>query len=401
MADPSGNIEIQLQRSHAGLLCTIRSTRPVHAAAVFVGRTPEETVARLPLLFSVCARAQAAACAAALEQALGVPPSANLHHRREAAIATETLREHLWRILLDWPVVLGEPPMREQMAAVLAVSNRLFARIDPAGDLFRPGIVRAPDASWQPADLLPNLVDLVNRHVFGIAPDVWLNRIDDAACFEHWCRATDTPAARLLRAILDADEGALGHSGVRPLPQIPDAQLIGAMTGSDASDLIARPTWLGQVRETSPFTRSCDSALLKSLVTQYGSGLVPRLAAQLIEVATRFALLAGESTAGPGPDLDPDPDPDPALLTASRIGLGRADAARGLLVHLAQVEQGRISDYRILAPTEWNFHPDGVVAQALSALPPGSETALRRQAALLITAIDPCVAYELRLSSTL
>lgn len=399
MADPSGNIEIQLQRSPDGLVCTIRSTRPVHSAAVFVGRTPEETVTRLPLLFSVCARAQAAACAAALEQALEVASSAGVRHRRAAAIATETVREHLWRILLDWPVVLGELPMREQMAAVLAVSNRLLARIDPAGDLFRPGIEPSPDDSWRPAAGLPDallasLVDLVARHVFGIAPDVWLERIDDAAGFEHWCRATDTPAARLLRSILDADEGALGHSRVTPLPQIPDAQLIDALTGSDASGLIARPTWQGQVCETSPFTRGCDTALLQSLMTRYGSGLLPRLAAQLKEVATRLALLADESTAGPGADSAPTPGD-------RGIGLGRADAARGLLVHLAQVDQGLISDYRILAPTEWNFHPDGVVAQALSSLPLGSETALRRQAALLITAIDPCVAYELRLSSTL
>ncbi|WP_373507775.1 nickel-dependent hydrogenase large subunit, partial [Thiocapsa sp.] len=83
------------------------------------------------------------------------------------------------------------------------------------------------------------------------------------------------------------------------------------------------------------------------------------------------------------------------LASASGIGLGRVFAARGLLAHLVRVEDGRVRDYRILAPTEWNFHPRGVVARALESLPPGPEEQLRRQAELLITAIDPCVAFTL------
>ena len=86
------------------------------------------------------------------------------------------------------------------------------------------------------------------------------------------------------------------------------------------------------------------------------------------------------------------------MMAAAGIGIGRADAARGLLVHLARVERERVTSYRILAPTEWNFHPRGILALSLAALPDAADDVLRRQAELLIMATDPCVAFALALS---
>ena len=79
------------------------------------------------------------------------------------------------------------------------------------------------------------------------------------------------------------------------------------------------------------------------------------------------------------------------------VGVGQVAAARGQLVHRVELgKDNRVTDYRILAPTEWNFHPAGVVSRVLSALR-GSAEQIEQQARLLITAIDPCVGYELRL----
>ncbi|WP_319381231.1 hypothetical protein, partial [Thiomicrorhabdus sp.] len=44
------------------------------------------------------------------------------------------------------------------------------------------------------------------------------------------------------------------------------------------------------------------------------------------------------------------------------------ETARGRLYHLAHVESGKVTDYAICAPTEWNFHPDGVAKQLLNEL---------------------------------
>jgi coenzyme F420-reducing hydrogenase alpha subunit len=67
-------------------------------------------------------------------------------------------------------------------------------------------------------------------------------------------------------------------------------------------------------------------------------------------------------------------------------------------MHRVELADGLVAGYRILAPTEWNFHPAGVVVAGLAGsnlarLPDDAE--LKRRAALYITAVDPCVAYDL------
>ena len=383
MSDPGGSLDIRLTPSSGGLHCTIASTRPVAAASAFSGRTPEETMARLPLLFSICARAQAGACAAAFEQASGVLPSPRIRGRREAAIAAETIREHLWRILLDWPPILGEPPSRDEMAAVLALSNRILARLDPAGDLFSAGVSAASGQTPGLDVLLTDLTDLLTQKVFGVTPEHWLNLIGDPSGFERWCRKTETLAARLLRSLLESGEASLGQTPITALPRLSDEDLIARMSDPGWADFVARPTWEGQPRETSPFTRVHPLPLIEV----YGAGLFVRLAAQLADVATGLRQLS-RSSAGSAAT-------QPRVASGNGIGLGRVFAARGLLAHVVQVEDGRVREYRILAPTEWNFHPRGVVARALESLPSGPEEQLRRQAELLIMAIDPCVAFKL------
>jgi coenzyme F420-reducing hydrogenase alpha subunit len=84
----------------------------------------------------------------------------------------------------------------------------------------------------------------------------------------------------------------------------------------------------------------------------------------------------------------------------ARVGIGFAEAARGLLVHRVSMLDGRVRRYQILAPTEWNFHPQGVVAEGLKAIARAGVTGaeLERLARLYITAVDPCVDYQLSVS---
>ena len=79
-------------------------------------------------------------------------------------------------------------------------------------------------------------------------------------------------------------------------------------------------------------------------------------------------------------------------------GMTQVEAARGRLVHRVEVAAGRVSNYRILAPTEWNFHPKGVLACSLLDLEVDNESSLKQSADLLINAIDPCVGYQLRIN---
>ena len=73
------------------------------------------------------------------------------------------------------------------------------------------------------------------------------------------------------------------------------------------------------------------------------------------------------------------------------------EMARGVLLHWMQVDAGRIGDYRIVAPTEWNFHPQGPALEGLLQLRGGDEQGLREAVALQAMALDPCVQYQLEI----
>ena len=89
----------------------------------------------------------------------------------------------------------------------------------------------------------------------------------------------------------------------------------------------------------------------------------------------------------------------PASPSNGALALGAAQALawcempRGLLLHWVQLDaHDRVQDYRVLAPTEWNFHPAGALARAVAALAPEDTAA----AQLLAAAFDPCVACSVQ-----
>jgi Ni,Fe-hydrogenase I large subunit len=78
-----------------------------------------------------------------------------------------------------------------------------------------------------------------------------------------------------------------------------------------------------------------------------------------------------------------------ALSLGPREAIAYVEMSRGLLVHWVRLRSGSdsaVADYRVLAPTEWNFHPEGALARAIREHRPDDE-ALR----LLLQAFDPCV----------
>jgi Ni,Fe-hydrogenase I large subunit len=67
------------------------------------------------------------------------------------------------------------------------------------------------------------------------------------------------------------------------------------------------------------------------------------------------------------------------------VGRSAVETGRGLLLHEISVADETITDLVIVAPTEWNFHPRGVLAEWLQG---GAEPSLVDAA---IRALDPCV----------
>ncbi len=85
--------------------------------------------------------------------------------------------------------------------------------------------------------------------------------------------------------------------------------------------------------------------------------------------------------------------------SAVPVGAGRGrslvETARGLLMHEIVLDGERIGDYSIVAPTEWNFHPQGPLAGWLVGRDATDRDALRAFVASAVAVLDPCVRWEL------
>jgi len=120
-----------------------------------------------------------------------------------------------------------------------------------------------------------------------------------------------------------------------------------------------------------------------------------RLGARLAE-SVRLALPEGGRSAPAGRAS--------AWLSLGVLPLAHGEAvawvemARGLLIHHVRLDghgnAARVHACHVIAPTEWNFHPDGAVARALEALPATHTDDSRRRLEALMAAYDPCVPFK-------
>ncbi len=398
MTDLSGKLDISLGRNGDSLELSIRSSRPVTAARVFAGMPAADVARRLPTLFSICATAQSQACSAACEQALGLTPSVAARQRRALLLQAEMVKEHLWRLLLDWPSALGAAPAHQDMARAMRAYLALRGIHSTGADPFVLGADLPPiepGAGSRPAQYQAQaLADVAAVQVFGMTPERWLRQVPDADALSTWAASAGTLSSELLALLLGDGLAGFGRNAIEPLPAIAISDLLASLSGSDADAFVAAPSWRGLPYETTPYARCRDRALVADLAVKHGNGLLPRFAALLLELAEALVALTAERPSEERLRAEAAPVAD----AGDGIGICAAPAARGLLVHRVELADGVVASYRILAPTEWNFHPAGVVASGLaeSGLARLSDDAeLKRRAALYITAVDPCVAYSL------
>lgn len=327
--------------------------RPDWAARLAVGRPAQSLPDLLGAVFSLCSHAHRLCAGAAVDAALGVDAP------RPDTLRSETLREHLRRILLDWPALL--------MAGPSADAQRALATCP---------VLRAGGRDDDRADNMP---DWIERHLLGVAPTQWLAAFERAPqqAFTVWRDAAPSWLARLLR-----DNAALADAPVAAAPALhvhASEAALRALAAEMTQDpaFTRRPRMNGACAETGCWTRLADSMLPRSASD--------RFAARLAELV-RLALPGGEGRLLSG-----------RLSLAPGEGLAWAEMARGLLVHHVRLDgqgdQARIAACHVLAPTEWNFDADGAVAAALEKLDPAAPDCARR-VALLMAAYDPCVRYE-------
>jgi hypothetical protein len=388
-ANPEGRITLRLTReANGGVSASVTSTRPLDAVRWFEGKTVDETLKLLPMLFRVCGTAQAAAATGAVEQARMQSASRGVVSAREMLVVTETLREHLLRIFTGWEAGATD---HINLADVVRLPRSLSDQLFPGNDAFMPGGGELRRSAADFTGWHRQLTELVSDAVLGCAPDTFL-QLRDADALRRWASDTDTIAARMARQVLERGWADAGRTATGALPELADDVMDRCLSGPAASRFVAAPEWQGQVRETGALARSGDQPVVATARTLWDSGLLTRILARLAEIASGTArleqLFAGTAEDAPLP-------PRRGLPTGT--GIGQAEAARGRLVHRVVLDGDQVADYRLLAPTEWNFHPRGVVVQALETLAPDAD--LEQLASLLVEAIDPCVGYDLEVVS--
>jgi hypothetical protein len=214
-------------------------------------------------------------------------------------------------------------------------------------------------AGWKTIHDAATLTAYGNAHLFGMAPETWL-ALDDKA-LDGWIAAGATLPAQWLRQGLAA-----------PLRRqsLPAAADLLTWAGAHAPELLRGGT-LAPVPPHAQFD-----------MTPTGRDLPSAL---LLHRLRRLALAC----------INGDGAHEQGGLRCADIGIGWARTARGLLLHLARIEEGRVRAYRILPPTIWNAAPNGVLAAALTGLARADASRCAEQLLLLL---DPCAPFEVTLT---
>jgi hydrogenase large subunit len=139
--------------------------------------------------------------------------------------------------------------------------------------------------------------------------------------------------------------------------------------------------------------------LLLDLVKGHGASVMSRVVARLLEFA--LVVPAMEQWCQQW-QVNEAFCADQSSLPTSGQGQGLVEAARGSLGHWIKVEDGRIANYQIIAPTTWNFSPrdqqgvPGALEMALQQVPlqnGGEKAELHECLAIqhVIRSFDPCM----------
>jgi hypothetical protein len=379
--------------------CTIRSTRPIQAGRLFSGKSVEQTLKTIPLLFSICAKAQTITAARAIESAMNTPASRETESQREALITLESLREQSLRLLMDWPAHINEAPEPQALSHVVQGIQHLMQALQPeyllsclpeSSQSAQHSVLCSPKHSTH---LWNNFSQKLSLILFGSSTDTWLETIHHSV--DDWAAQQQTQMARLIYWLNQQDWKQSGTSHIALAPDIKDSELVSRLL-AEKEAFTRQPDWQGNCYEVSWFQRQQGHVVVIKLNTSQGNGIYTRMVARLIDVAELMQKLDRFFTQG-------------ALLQAVSTnvrGLAHTDAARGRLTHYIELENQHIKQLIILAPTEWNFHSKGVAQQSLENLITGQHnfcrhSSLKQQADLVIHAIDPCVGYQLTIESEL
>lgn len=340
------------------------SSRPVQLTRMLEGKTPDEVVQQVPLLFSLCRCAQSVATLTAIESLQGWKPHAAVIEARQFLLLAETARELGIRLARDWMPESKVIDLPKLLCWYAEVSNALSWAL-----LLKPG--REPSvlaySDWA-AELCRILSVITEADELQFKEAVLTHR-------------RSHPVGQVVAELSETFKGIELGRGCHEIQMTPG--YLGHKLNTDAFEFCAKPVTETGCLETSVWTRNRTRQMIKESELLSMHPLAQRFLALLLELRSlpqRLHQIKAES-----------------LIEVEEPGLVKVEAARGMLVHQLKTEisdQGeRVRGFKLIAPTEWNFHPQGTLVRMLEGVRVPADK-LKLLVEKLVLAVDPCVSYE-------
>jgi hypothetical protein len=198
-------------------------------------------------------------------------------------VQLETLREHAWRILLDWPGFIGLSPNKTAIAVLLKFDGLFKQVLFRNGEAFKLDSVISRDPT-QLYQLINELETLIDAAIFNRRLGSFLNLISEAQLHD-WLPQNPAQPAQLLSYIYKQDWPAIGQNTIACLPELAAEDVHWQIQQHGLTDFVRAPQWQGCCFESSLLNRQLAHPLIAGLHNLYGNGLLVRLVGRLVEVA--------------------------------------------------------------------------------------------------------------------
>ena len=384
MPDVAGRITVRLDYQ-AGQIRDLKlsSSRPKYICQLFNNRSVEQALGLVPMLFSLCSTAQTLAMVRGVEQAQGIVTDSATELARDLLLALENARELLFRLCRSWSV---EPqqvlPVVQQWQQFCNQANSQWRYI------LQPGAVACDGLQALSAEAA-GLLQALSEPLLGMPLSRLHGWLDQALPDAEPCSPLLEPMVRIQQRFAGLDT----IQGITALPDLQEPRnqqlLDGVYSDPSLEEFSAQPCWQGCCCETGSYVAQADN--LSVMLSRGWHPAALRYAALLLELSQmpeRIRTAATEQFVRVG------------ALSGPGTGFGVVNTSRGQLLHRVRLEGKLIRQYAIVAPTEWNLHPQGLIRQTLKGVNVEDSAGALELCRMMVLLADPCVPFDLELEET-
>jgi hypothetical protein len=361
----------------------ITSSRPLHITKIFAKKSIQDVSNTMNILYQLCNTAHRFTFLSLLKQNNVIKLSKNETLAYQLLLDLETIKEHCFSIASKWSKDNAiDANVTGVLATIKQINTMLFIDCDSLG---------IDDKTLASFDDIKELVLLLEQQLQILligkgSGDASI--FEDIDNFNQWLNISTSNSAIFLRSLKENKLNDLGNVDAVYLPDLVTNEISNMLYNSD---FIKHPTHGNKPCETTPYSRQINKPLIQQLTTTNGPGLLSRSVAQLLEIFTLLDKVKNDYIAIKSEDICYQVK----YPMQSSNALTQSEAARGKLIHQISIGSDCVDDYQILSPTQWNFHPKGVLYRMIKSLNFENKQDLSDKVKLLVNAIDPCVGYSI------